>query len=168
MFSGELRMMRKLCVMLIVSLVFVGRASHAVSPTQIFDSFGDLCCDAEKAHLDNFAIALERQPLSKGYIIFYGGRRQHYPYCHSPAPWLQRRGEPEARAARLKPYLVYSRGLNPRQVVVINGGYRESWTAELWIVPNGAGPPNASPTVQPGEIRFRKGIIKKRAYECEV
>jgi hypothetical protein len=168
MFSGELRMMRKLCVMLIVSLVFVGRASHAVSPTQIFDSFGDLCCDAEKAHLDNFAIALERQPLSKGYIIFYGGRRQHYPYCHSPAQRLQRRGEPEARAARLKPYLVYSRGLNPRQVVVINGGYRESWTAELWIVPNGAGPPNASPTVQPGEIRFRKGIIKKRAYECEV
>ena len=81
---------------------------------------------------------------------------------------LPRRGEAEARVARLKPYLVNSRGLDPKRIVVINGGYRESWMAELWIVPKGADAPTTTPTVQPQEIRFRKSRIKKRDYECDV
>jgi hypothetical protein len=52
--------------------------------------------------------------------------------------------------------------------VVINGGYRELWEAELWIVPKGATPPTPTPTIKVQDIRFRRGRIKKSDYECEV
>ena len=152
----------------IVILIAISRSVSPAGPIEIFDSFGDVCCNDEKARLDNFAVALQHQPESTGYIIFYGGRLQNYPYCHSSRQRLQRRGESQARAARLKPYLTYARAIEAARIVVIDGGYRESWTAELWIVPKGAEPPTPSPTVNPQDIRFRKGGIKKRDYECEV
>lgn len=160
--------MRKSGATIIICFVIAGYAYAAVSPIQLFDSFGDICCDDEKARLDNFAVALEHEPEAQGYIIFYGGRRQNYPYCHSSRQRFPRRGESQARVARLKSYLVNARVLDPKRIVVINGGYRESWTAELWIVPKGANPPAPSPTIQPQDIKFRKGKIKKRDYECEV
>lgn len=153
---------------IIICIVIAGYAYAAVSPTQIFDSFGDICCDDEKARLDNFAVALKQDSELQGYIMFYGGRSQNYPYCHSSRQRLQRRGESQTRAARLKPYLVNAHALDPKRVVVINGGYRESWSAELWLVPKGAIPPTPSPTVQPQDIRFRKGKIKESDYKCEV
>lgn len=152
-----------------VTLLLMGLHVDVVPPAiQLFDRFGDTCCDDEKARLDNFALALANQPGALGYIVFYGGRRQNYPYCWSARQRLQRRGEAQARAARIKPYLVYNRGIDSARVFVIDGGYRESWTAELWIVPLGASPPIPSPTVQPREIRFRRGRIKPHDYDCEV
>ena len=160
--------MKKTCGTIIIALLLCGSVfSIVASPSQKFDSFGDTCCNDEKAHLDNFAVTLQAQPDAQGYIIFYGGRRQSYPSC-SGRQRLQLRGESQARAARLKPYLVSSRGIDYARVIVIDGGYRESWTAELWIVPKGATPPTPSPTVQPNNIRYRKGRIKKRDYECQV
>lgn len=160
--------MRRSVATIIICIVIAGYAYAVSSPTQIFDSFGDVCCDDEKAHLDNFAVALKHDSELQGYIIFYGGKSQNYPYCHSSRQRSQRRGESQARAARLKPYLVNTHALDPKRVVVINGGYRESWTAELWLVSKGENPPTPSPTIQPRDIRFRKGRIKKRDYECEV
>jgi hypothetical protein len=160
--------MKKARGTIIVALLMCGSVYPiGLSPEQLFDRFGDICCNDEKAHLDNFAVALQARPDSQGYIIFYGGRRQSYPYCNKPQR-LQRRGEAQARATRLKPYLVNSRGIDQARVIMIDGGYRESWTAELWIVPQDASPPTPSPTVQPKDIRYRKGRVNKRFYECEV
>jgi len=50
--------MRKSGATIIICFVIAGYAYAAVSPTKIFDSFGDICCDDEKARLDNFAVAL--------------------------------------------------------------------------------------------------------------
>lgn len=160
--------MKRVSVTIVLSLLICGLANSTGSDIFVFDRFGDICCDDEKARLDNFAVNLQQHPNATGYIIFYGGRLQNYPYCHSARQRFPRRGESQARAARMKPYLVSTRGLDASRVVVIDGGYRESWTAELWIVPNQLGPPAPSPTVKPQEIRFRKGRIKKRDYECEV
>ncbi len=152
--------------------VIAGYAHAAAPPTEIFaqmfDEFGDVCCDDEKARLDNFTIQLQNHPEAQGYIVYYGGRRHIYPYCHSSRMRIPRRGEAEARAARLKPYIVATRGLDPKRIVVLNGGYRETWMAELWIVPKGANPPSPTTTVQPQEIKLRRGKVKKRDYECEV
>ena len=162
--------MKRLRIITIFCCVIAGYAYGYVSPvlTSKFDEFGNICCDDEKARLDNFAIQLGNNPDTQGYIIFYGGRRQNYPYCDSSRLRLPRRGEAEARAARMKPYLVNSRGVDSNHIVVINGGYRESWSAEIWIVPKGANPPTPTPTVQPQEIKFRRGKAKSRDYRCEV
>lgn len=160
--------MKRVSLSLVLLVLLCGTANPIALPIQIFDSFGDICCDEEKARLDNFAVNLQQQPDTTGYIIFYGGKLHNYPYCHSARRRLPRRGESRARAARMKPYLVDTRGLDASRVVVVDGGYRESWTAELWIVPRGANPPTPSPTITRQEIHFRKGQIKKRDYECEV
>jgi hypothetical protein len=131
-----------------------------------FDKFGDICCEDEKAHLDNFAVHLQNEPESQGYIIFYEGR--HYGYCYKYRPRMPRRGEAEARAARIKPYLVEMRGIDSNRIVVVNGGYREEWMAEFWIVPKGSTTPKPTPTLQPKDVRFRKGKIPKGAYACLV
>lgn len=160
--------MRKFSVAIIICCVLAGSAFPFTSRTQILDKFGDVCCDDEKARLDNFHLALQNSPQAQGYIIFYGGKLHNYPACHSSQKKPPRRGESEARAARLKDYLIRARGLDPNRVIVINGGYRESWEAELWVVPRGESAPPSTPTLKPEEIKFRKGKIKKSDYECEV
>jgi hypothetical protein len=162
-------MLRRIWPLIVICCMVSVDAYTAVRPNYIrkFDQYGDICCEDEKARLDNFAVALQNAPDAVGYIIFYGGRRHSYPYCYSRRRRLPRRGEASARASRIKPYLVNARGIDSKQIVLINGGYQESWTADLWIVPKGATAPEPTPTVKPEEIRFRKGRATIRQYFCE-
>ncbi|MCA1636719.1 MAG: hypothetical protein LC802_24410 [Acidobacteria bacterium] len=155
---------------LLLAIVFFSLSANLTSFSQnsnvakLVDKFENICCGDEKARLDNFAIQLLNEPETQGYIIFYEGRR--YASCYSSRPRVPRLGEAQARAARMKPYLVDTRGFDANRLVIINGGYREKWMAELWIVPKGANPPKPTPTLQAKDVRFRKGKIPKNAYQC--
>jgi hypothetical protein len=117
-----------------------------------FDEYGNIRFNDEKARLDNFAIALQNEPGSQGYIIAYGGRRGTA-------------GEAQARADRAKNYLVNTRGIDAGRLVTVDGGYREDLTVELWIVPTGATPPAASPTVDASEVQIVKPRARRRRGE---
>jgi hypothetical protein len=93
-----------------------------------FDEYGNIKFNDEKARLDNYAIQLQNDPTSQGYIIAYGS-------CA---------GEAEARAQRAKDYLVNTRGIDAGRLVTVDGGCRSDLAVELWIVPTGATPPAAS------------------------
>ncbi len=136
------------------------KGSRLVTPIRKFDEFGDIKCEDEMARLDNFAIQLQQEPQAKGVIIFFGGKTFRGK--------LPKRGEAEARAARLKPYLVRRRGIPAGRIIVINGGYAEQWLAELWVVPPGASMPTADSTIQIKRVRFRKGRVNPRALRCGV
>jgi len=157
-------------LLIIICCVIVAHAYASTAPSEArkLDEFGDVCCEDEKARLDNFANELQNNPDVQGYIVFYGGKRYHFPTCHNSRLLLPRRGEAEARVARLKPYMHDTQGIDPNRIVVVYGGYRDQWAAELWIVPKGAKLPVSTPTVKTQEIRFRRGRIKKRDYECRV
>jgi hypothetical protein len=120
------------------------------------DEFGNINCEDEMAHLDMFALQLNNEPGSTGYVIFYGGRLYNRR--------LARRGEAEARAGRIKKYLVESRGIDAGRVVMVTGGYRNNWGAELWIAQAGSAPPTPTPTLKIKDIKFRRGKIGKREY----
>jgi hypothetical protein len=90
-----------------------------------FDEYGDIRFNDEKARLDNFAIQLQNEPGSTGYIVVYAART-------GPA------GQAQARADRAKDYLVNTRGIDAARIVTIDGGCREDLTVELWIAPQGA------------------------------
>jgi hypothetical protein len=153
--------LRKLAIaFVLLSLVLLAKASPFVNSSEKFDEVGDIGCESEMAHLDNFAIQLQNDLAAKGVIIFYGGKTFR--------GTLPKRGLAAARAARLKPYLVDRRGIPAAQVIVIDGGYREKWTAEFWVVPSGATMPAPSPTVPAGKIRFRKGKVNPRDYRCQI
>lgn len=98
-----------------------------VSPTK-FEEYGNIRFNDEKARLDNYAIQLQNQTGSQGYIIAYGT-------CE---------GEGQTRADRAKNYLVNTRGIEAGRITTIDGGCRADLAVELWIVPTGITPPSAS------------------------
>jgi hypothetical protein len=152
--------MKPLRCALLLGIVLLAVPVQALPPLSKFDEFGDINCEEEFARLDYFAIQLQNTPSAQGYIVFYGGRRFR---SHLP-----RVGEAAARAGRLKPYLVNQRGLPPDRVTVINGGYQESFQIQLWIVPFGSAPPEPNKTVPASEIKFRKGKVNKRQFQCNI
>lgn len=113
----------------------------------------DICCscsfDDQKARLDNLAVELQNDPATTTYVIAYGGR-------HS------RIGQADLLGTRARDYLVTKRGIDASRIVVLNGGFREEDCVELWIVPSGATPPQASPTVQPGDVKPAPATPRRR------
>ncbi|MET0649861.1 MAG: hypothetical protein ABW208_24900 [Pyrinomonadaceae bacterium] len=99
------------------------------------DEYGKIGHCDETARLDNFAIELQNEPASKGYLLVYVGK-------NDLPSWT------DGILQRAAHYLVDSRGLDAERVKVINGGYRESRAIELWVVPENFPPPEPSNTVE--------------------
>jgi len=95
-----------------------------------FDEYGNIRFNDEKARLDNFAIQLQNEPTSMGYIIGYGS-------CGS---------EGQTRADRAKGYLVNTRGIDAGRLMVVDGGCLPSLLVQLWIAPQGATAPTGDAT----------------------
>ena len=107
-----------------------------------FDEYGNLSVKEEARRLNDFAIQLEAQPTTQAYIIAYGGKRS-------------RIGEAKNRAARAKDYLMKV-GIDRARVVIIDGGYRDESTTDLFIRLKGGAAPTPSPTLCPSEVRIIK------------
>ncbi len=98
-----------------------------------FDEYSDLSSEDEKAHLDNFAIYLQKdEPQFKGYIIVYAGQNT-------------RSGETQAHAKRARDYLVKVRGVEAARIVTIDGGCRDRLEVELYALPSSMSPPTPNP-----------------------
>jgi hypothetical protein len=115
-----------------------------------FDTCWSCSYDDQKARLDNLAVELQNDPTTTTYLIAYGGRT-------SPAGYADR------LLARARDYLVIHRGIDGSRIVLVNGGFRENDCVEVWIVPQGAVPPNASPTLLPGDLRPATQMRKRRS-----
>jgi hypothetical protein len=124
-------------------------AQPVPAPTRKMDEYGDISFEDEKARLDNLAIELQNDPTAEGYLICYGGR-------------VGRKGEAGRRCDRARGYLSGYRHIPSAQIVTLGGGFREYLTVELWVVPRGAKPPQAAPTVDPKEVRFVRARPKRR------
>lgn len=107
---------------------------------QEFDECNNCAFDDQKARLDNLAVELQNDPSTRAYIIAYGGRR-------SPL------GQVEVLMSRAREYLVSQRGIDASRFVIVNGGFREDDSVELWVVPSGAKPPQATPTVKASDLK---------------
>ena len=93
-----------------------------------FDECISCSLDDQKARLDNLAVELQNDPSTRAYIIAYGGRM-------SPLDRV------EKLMSRARDYLVTQRGIDASRFEVVNGGFREEDTVELWVVPSGAARP---------------------------
>ena len=107
---------------------------------QEFDECNKCTFDDQKARLDNLAVELQNDPSTRAYIIAYGGRT-------SPL------GQVEVLMTRAREYLTSQRGIDASRFVVVNGGFREEDSVELWMVPSGAKPPQATPTVKASDVK---------------
>ena len=96
-----------------------------------FDEYYNIARNDEKARLDNYAIQLQSEPGSQGYIFVHPSSKA-------------RSGEAEARAKRISDYLINSRGVDAGRFTVTITSAREEWLFELWVCPAGAKPPAPS------------------------
>ena len=103
--------------------------------TRKIDDYGKVGHCDETARLDNFAIHLQNEAGSKGYLLVYLGKGD------LPA-WKR------AILERAESYLVTTRGLDPARLKVVNAGYREERTTELWIVAGNDPAPEPTNTVE--------------------
>lgn len=108
-----------------------------------FDEYGNLAINEEHKRLDDFALMLQNEPNTQGFIIAYAGRRA-------------RAGEAQVRAERAKNYLVNTRNIESARIVTVDGGYREELTVELFVGAKGGAAPIPSPTVCPSEVQIIK------------
>jgi hypothetical protein len=100
------------------------------------DSYNDQIpsSEAEQWRLEDFMRVLSSEPDSKAYIIAYAGRED--------PP-----GKPRRYAARARNYLVEYRGIDPQRIDIVDGGRREEFIVELWIVPRNGKPPESTPAI---------------------
>jgi len=94
-----------------------------------FDEFPDISRNDEKARLDNYAIELQNDPTATGYVIVYPGR-------------TSKRADVQDHFGRVIEYLVHSRGIDQSRIKTIEGPKRDQLHVDLWLIPQGATPPN--------------------------
>ena len=127
------------CMQTVQAVSSITAREKKVIVAREFDECNNCTFDDQKARLDNLAVELQNDPSTRGYIMAYGGRM-------SPL------GQVEKLMTRARDYLVTQRGIDASRLVVVNGGFREADSVELWIVPSGASAPQPTPTVQAGEV----------------
>jgi hypothetical protein len=110
-----------------------------------FDSFENTSVEFEKNVLDSFAIALLNKPSDIGYIIVYAGRRA----CG---------GEAQARAMRMKKYVVEYRGVEWNRVIWKDAGHLEKphVLLEMQLRNGPQYPYDYPPALPPSEVRIVK------------
>jgi hypothetical protein len=114
-------------------------APRPPAPPQKFAEFVSTGFNHDKEQLERLAAFLRNSPEAGAYLIAYGGRGS-------------RRGQADRLGASARNYLLKSSvisGIDPKWIVAVNGGYRDRDTYELWIVPQGAQPPQPTPTDHP-------------------
>jgi hypothetical protein len=114
-------------LLLTVFVLFAALPAEAQNPARKFDEFGDIQYSDLIARLDNFAIQLQQEPDTRGFIVIYRTRRD--------LPGLSHR-----LAMRMKEYLFYTRGLGPDRLVTVDGGVAENLVQEFWIALPGTTP----------------------------
>ncbi|HYX72642.1 MAG TPA: hypothetical protein VE732_07720 [Nitrososphaera sp.] len=131
-----------------ISFATLGTSTSSIAdePYKLME-FGATKCDEEMSFLDNIAYRLDERPEVRAHLVVYGGRRG------------DTRDEVRTRGARMRNYLLNTRRVEPSRLAVVNGGYREKFTVEVWFVPKGMKAPCAKPTVAPKQVRFRKGSM---------
>jgi hypothetical protein len=163
--------MKKHLLILFFSLSFIfGISAQTKEPNQI-DVVGIIPCGDFMARMDLVFMTLKESPDSKIYVIYYGGR-----YRRITSHWDKKTGSYKSvkldyphgedginRAKSIPLFLTtYARypttpqNLLKDKIILIDGGFRENFEAEIWLVPNDAVLPKPTPTINEKDIKFRK------------
>jgi hypothetical protein len=116
---------------------------QAIGCCHVFDRYGDIDFDDEKARLDNFAIQLSDLPLSSGYILMAAGQETF-------------EKEAAEHLARAKSYLVDVRKIDKNRIVTVDCGFSQELAIHLYILPPGVLPVCGDSEVPFSEVKFTK------------
>lgn len=118
-------------------------------------------CEYQRSVVDNFFIQLQNNPEFTGFIIYYEGKyvAENYNDKVKKTKYvLPRYGEANSRIQIIRDHIRLRR-FDRDRILFINGGYREEFKIEFWLVPDGAELPKPTPTLD--KIQYRKGKVPK-------
>ena len=92
-----------------------------------FDEYPEISRNDEKARLDNLGVALQNDPFATAYVIVHPGEHG-------------KPGDVEKRSRNVTDYLIDSRGMDGKRIVVQIGPARPDATVEIWLCPRGVIP----------------------------
>jgi hypothetical protein len=100
------------------------------------------------ARLDGFLMELNAEPSSTAYIIIYASRD----------------GDKKtvARYHKTIHNLIEIRRFDISRITIVEGGFREEFAIEFYLIPAGAEPPKPTPTFDSSFVVQPKKVIKKR------
>jgi hypothetical protein len=160
----------KLCLFFLCLAAFAPRASAQTNEARKLEEFSLIHCGDILRQAGNAGRILQEQPEAKIYFIYYEGK--YYRSYKTTSKGLEQINSNPVRGAALNRTkaipLVMTRYLRvPRErIVLIDGGYRGQYEVEIWIVPNGAAPPQPTPTLTRKDIKFKRGKPYKTP-DCE-
>lgn len=118
-------------------------------PVRFDEEYRSVSLQDERVHLDKIAQSLyERGSDAILYLVAYAGRSA----CISEAQW---------RVARAKKYLIEAQHIQEDRIVTVDGGFRENFAIELFVLPKNACGPFPTPTVRAGDVIIAGLCAKK-------
>ena len=101
-----------------------------------------------KERLDALTELLKANPSLRAYIMSYGGKRS----CQNEAM---------LRAREAVEYLSKVKSLDSNRLSIRNGGYRDTWSVELWVGSVGAKRPPVMRTISKRQVTIIKNCSLK-------
>ena len=152
--------MKQTILSVLVLTLLLTHSSAQTKEAEKLSEVGLRSCDHTTSHLDNFLIYLMNNPNYKGYVIYYDGyqlaKNRRY------VIWQ----EASYRLHFFKRWLKGREKVDESRIVYVNGGYRNNYGAEFWLVPEGAETPKPSKTVNPKDKKLRSFKVIKERITC--
>lgn len=127
---------------------------------KVNELYGYITCGDFRANLDNTLFEYLKSTESKIYIVFYEGKHEILTEGKNKMEirWVNPRvGDAFSRAKDSSLYLRKMREVPAKDIVIVNGGYKEKFSVENWVVPKNAEPPKLTPTLKKRDLKFRSG-----------
>jgi hypothetical protein len=123
-------MRTKILLLVSVFFAFVLPAFAQSEEARKIEEITEFCDENLIYQIDSFLIELQKNPSSKGYVVFYNADSANG--CQEK---LQTKRGQFSGVINMIEKKFRARGFDPKRFVWINGGYKQNWTIELWIVP---------------------------------
>lgn len=134
------------------------------------DEFGYTTCHGYLGKMSSLYINLNNNPDAKAYIFVYQGKLTKAIYDKKgKLKRIDNISPPKNQDKEIIGYLkrdVKFRSVPTDKIIFIEGGFREKFTIEFWLVPFGANPPQPTPTLS--KIKQRKPIHHPYGYCGEI
>ncbi len=167
--------MKKHLFSLLILLSFVFTVS-AQNEARKIDEFGYIQCGEFSARMDALLSELLKTQNSTVYVIYYEGKSRivskrtkngfkeilEYPKRGSALNRAkevvlyaeERKKEHLENLKNDQDYHSPLKDLDLSRIILSDGGYRFDFTLEIWLLPSGAKPPTATPTVDKKDVKF--------------
>lgn len=114
---------------------------------RLMDEFGRIANGDLRGRLDNLLAVLSQHPNVQGFAFVYGGRNAH--------------GKDIEARKRLFANHFRFRDFDTKRITLVNAGFREDVSTELWLVPPGADNPSPTPSVDAALVPAVRSTLRK-------